>query len=230
MFIPASQEEQYREANPDTALLTHPDSVRGKAGKLNWFFDQFPEEDCVIFLDDDIEALVRCLYSPGEGGVQSKDPEHITAVLFHTAMLAQGMGAKLFGFAPSARHATMHRVFRPYMVSGFINGTCYGFMRGHGLRFDQRLTAKADYDMSCQAIFKHRYVFRNDRYAWDTSQMFKASGGSTKLRNSTTEQADVALLKRKWGEVVRVAKARGGGRMGVRERAGTDLIQLHFPL
>lgn len=229
--VPASQAAAYRRRLACVEVVAHPDDVKGKAGKLNWWFDHH-DDDCVVFLDDDLAALRRCWLPRGQGDFDVRDPDHVMAVIENTAVLAADMGAKVFGFATSARNATMHRVMQPFALHGFLNGTGYGFRRGHGLRFDLRLTAKADYDISCQAIYRHRYCLRNDRYAWVTRDTFTAGGGSATRRNSVTEKADIAVLRRKWGDVVKVKEDVGyrAGLMGRKNRAGTMAVELSFPL
>lgn len=101
-----------------------------------------------------------------------------------------------------------------------------GFRKGHGLRFDPRIVAKNDYDVSAMNAYKHRRCLRNARYTFCQKDYATARGGLSAFRNSQTEKDDVAILKKKWGDVFNF-----GGHSGTRKRdyLGTEKITLNLP-
>ena len=54
--VPESQLDDYREHNPASEYLVHPDEVKGLSAKIRWVYDQIPN---VCMLDDDIDYFVR---------------------------------------------------------------------------------------------------------------------------------------------------------------------------
>ena len=221
--MPASQAAAYRKVTPQ--VLTHPDSVKGLTPKLNWLLERFSGED-LVFLDDDLTALSRCFNSPGEGDTQIREPALVEEVIAHTLQLARETGAFLFGWEASNGAIRYYTGLKPIMRTGYINGCAIGFRRGHRLRFDERIVAKNDYDICALNAFRHRICLKNCRYTFVQRDTFKGAGGQAAHRNSETERADVALLRKKYGPIFRL-----GGFSGTRKRdyAGVQKITLHLP-
>lgn len=222
--MPQSQRSEYAAVTPN--LLCHPDSVKGLTPKLNWLLDKFRSEDAIVFLDDDLVGLARCFISPGEKGATIKEPALIHEIIEHTAQLAADLDAHLFGWEASNGALRYYTGFKPIMLSGYINGCAIGFRRGHGLRYDERIVAKNDYDICLMNAYLHRRCLKNSRYTFNQRETFVGIGGQSAWRNSETEKRDVALLRQKYGDVIRA-----GGFSGTRKRdyAGVEKIELHLP-
>lgn len=179
-----------------------------------------------MLLDDDLEYLVRCFAQKGEPSI-SRDPDHIHAVIEHTAHVSRDAGIHYFGWEASNGAIRWYSGLRPFMLTGYINGCAMGFHRGHGLRFDPRITGKNDFDISAMNAWKHRRCFKDTRYVFQQKGTFVGAGGQSEHRNSETELRDLALLREKWGaDTFRV-----GGQTSVRKRdyAGVQKITLHLP-
>ena len=56
IVIPESQYPEYKEANPNTEIVTHPDSVVGLPPKRQWIMDYFGD---VFMLDDDLTEFKK---------------------------------------------------------------------------------------------------------------------------------------------------------------------------
>jgi hypothetical protein len=222
LCVPKSQAADYRAIGPD--ILTHPDQVKGLTPKLNWILDHFKGDD-VLLLDDDLTALAKCFISPGERPSHTRDPGQIAAVIRQTARLAGEIGAYLWGFEANHEAIRYYTGLKPFMLTGYINGCATGFRRGHGLRYDERIVAKNDFDICCQNAWRHRLVFKNCRYAWVQKDTFCGAGGQSHWRTSQTERNDVALLQRKYGDVIQVSRPRHNKRA----LAGAMKITLSLP-
>jgi len=223
--VPESQADEYRAVTPH--LVTHPDSIVGLTPKLNWMLSELMDDEAVVFLDDDLQYLCRCFTTPDEA-TQRKvtDPATIEAVIRQTHDLAADVGAFYFGWETSEATIRYYSGLQPFRLTGFINGCAMGFRKGHGLKFDERIVAKNDYDIACANAFRHRICLRDCRYAFSQKDTFTGQGGQSHHRNSETEQRDVALLQEKYGSVIQVGK-RGGTRR--RDYAGAVKVTLSLP-
>lgn len=210
-------------------ILTHPDEVKGLTPKLNWIFDWFERQsgisDSLVFVDDDITSVQRCFTDRGEEST-IRDPQLIEAIITNTARLARDVGAYYFGWEASNGALRYYTGLKPFMLTGYINGCAMGFRRGHGLRFDERIVAKNDFDIAAMNAWKHRLCFKDTRYTFCQKETFTGKGGQAAFRTMQTEKRDVALLQRKWGDIFHM-----GGHSGTRKRdyAGAVKITMHLP-
>lgn len=222
--VPLSQGAEYRR-RIIADVITHPDSVKGLTPKLNWLLDYFRDEDAIVFVDDDIVSVQRCFVEPGEDAT-IRDPRLIEEIIYSTFILARDVGAYFFGWEASNGALRYYTGLKPIMLTGYVNGCAMGFRHGHGLRFDERIVAKNDYDMAAQNARIHRMVLKNCRYTFCQKDTFVGRGGQSAFRSSQTEKRDVELLRKKWGDVFRL-----GGHSGTRKRdyAGAVKITMHLP-
>ena len=224
MCVPQSQRVEYQRAVGSNPVLTHPDAVKGLTPKLNWIFDRFPGED-LVFIDDDITCVERCFVEKGEEG-QIRYHKMIETIIHNTLILARDVDAYYFGWEASNGAVRYYTGFKPIALTGYINGCAMGFRAGHGLRFDERIVAKNDFDIAAQNAWRHRKCVKDCRYTFCQKETFTGRGGQSAFRTSTTEKSDVALLRKKWGDIFHY-----GGMSGVRKRdyAGAQKITMHLP-
>lgn len=206
-------------------MLTHPNRVRGLTPKLNWILDYFRDEDAVVFVDDDIVGVQRCFVSPGESST-IREPPLIEAIIEATSILARDVGAYYFGWEASNGALRYYTGLKPIMLTGYINGCAMGFRKGHGLRFDERIVAKNDFDIAAANARRHRMCVKDCRYTFCQKETFTGRGGQAAYRTSATEKRDVALLQKKWGDIFS-----SGGHSGTRKRdyAGIQKITMQLP-
>jgi len=206
--VPESQAADYLAVTPH--VVTHPDSVVGLTPKLNWMFANLMDDEGIVFLDDDLHYLCRCFTTPAEAATRKiTEPDLIESIIRQTFDLAADLGAFYFGWESSESTIRYYSGLQPFKLTGFINGCAMGFRRGHGLRFDERIVAKNDYDIAALNAFRHRICLRNTRYAFCQSETFTGAGGQSFHRNSETERRDVQLLREKYGDVIQVGKIGG---------------------
>jgi hypothetical protein len=223
--VPESQAADYLAVTPH--VVTHPDNILGLTPKLNWMLDNLMDGEALVFLDDDLEYLCRCFTSPAEAAMRKiTAPDVIEPIIQQTCDLAGDVGAFYFGWESSESTIRYYSGLKPFKLTGFINGCAMGFRRGHGLRFDERIVAKNDYDIACANAFRHRICFRNTRYAFCQRETFTGAGGQSFHRNSTTERRDAAILREKYGDVIQLGKV-GGMRRS--DYAGAVKVTLKLP-
>lgn len=230
--MPVSQHRDYARVVGSDRILTHPDLVKGLTPKLNWILERFERgtapfghADALVFIDDDILSVQRCFVEKGEPAT-IRDPELVEAIIANTARLARDVGAYYFGWEASNGALRYYTGLKPFMLTGYINGCAMGFMRGHGLRFDERIVAKNDFDIAAMNAWKHRLCVKDCRYTFCQKETFTGRGGQAAFRTSATEKKDVALLRKKWGDLFHF-----GGHSGTRKRdyAGVQKITMHLP-
>lgn len=223
--VPESQRDEYLAVTP--RVVTHPDSIIGLTPKLNWMLDHLADADGVVFLDDDLEYLCRCYTDKAAAPARKVTaPQLIEAIIHQTAQLAADLGAFFFGWESSESTIRYYSGLDPFKASGFINGCAMGFRAGHGLRFDERIVAKNDYDIACLNAARHRILLKDTRFAFCQRETFKGVGGQSHFRNSESEARDVRILREKYGEVIQVGK-QGGTRR--RDYAGVQKVTLKLP-
>lgn len=229
MCVPKSQRDEYLRVVGSDRVWVHPDEVKGLTPKLNWILDAFErceyDADALVFMDDDILSLQRCFTEKGEPAT-IRDPELIEAIITNTARLARDVGAFYFGWEASNGALRYFTGLKPFMLTGYINGCAMGFCRGHGLRFDERIVAKNDFDIAAANAHRHRLCLKDCRYTFCQKETFTGRGGQAAFRTSATEKRDVALLQKKWGDLFHF-----GGMSGTRKRdyAGVQKITMHLP-
>jgi hypothetical protein len=236
LCVPRSQSHNYAarlekdrkpgQPNAVSRIIPHPDTIIGKPAKLNWLFDCFPDRD-LVFLDDDIAGCVLAFAERGES-TKTHDPVHVAEIIQHTTNLARDMGAFFYGWGKPGNPALYYSGLEPFTLTGYINGLSFGFRAGHGLRFDERLTAKADYDISLQNARQHRVCLRDNRFCFESRKTFRNPGGMSLLRNSVTEKRDLDILRQKWGAAIGVPRG-GTGRSTARGYAGVTRLELRLP-
>lgn len=224
--VPESQAADYERVGCHD-VVTHPDSIRGLTPKLNWMLDHLADSEGAIFLDDDLQYLCRCFVEKRES-VERKVTEArlIKQILKEMAAVAREVGAFFFGWESSESTIRYYSGLDPFKFTGFINGCAMGFIAGHGLRFDESIVAKNDYDICALNAFRHRICLKDTRYAFCQRDTFTGGGGQSFFRNSQTEARDIAILRRKYGEVIVVGK-QGGTRK--RDYAGVQKVTLRLP-
>jgi hypothetical protein len=194
--VPESQLSQYRAANRDAEIVTHPDTVIGLAAKRNWICKHFGS---VMMLDDDITAFRR-LYTPP--GVEADvGPERAAKIIQEAAYCAEQAGAYLFGFSHIC-NPIVYSGLKPIQLSGFITGCATGVLAGSKLWFNPEIKACEDYWVSCLNAYHHRIIWKDMRYSFVQKDTFVSPGGQAEFRNMDSEKKDYDCLVRCFGSDV----------------------------
>jgi len=185
------------------------------------------DDEAIVFLDDDLGFMRRNFTEPDEAARRDvTDPAMIEAVIRETFEQARELGAYYFGWEGSEQTIRFYSGQRPFALTGMMNGCAMGFRAGHGLRFDERIVAKNDYDVAALNAYRHRICFRDTRYAFAQVATFTGAGGLSHYRNSETEARDCAILREKYGDLFAFGR-QGGTRR--RDYAGVRKVSLQLP-
>jgi hypothetical protein len=136
---------------------------------------------------------------PGWSSRRRNDPDDILTALTNAANCAIDAGAGLFGFAANA-NPVIYEPGRPIKLSRWI-GNPWGWVRGHGLVSDDRLTLMGDLDLSLQSLLKHRIIWCDARFAFGAFALSN-QGGAAFSRSAEAFEKERAILKQKWGGYV----------------------------
>lgn len=200
--IPESQADDYRRANPDCELVTHPDSVIGLARKRDWIIRHFQN---VFMLDDDIDSMQRVYTEPGEKS--QVDPLTAYELIQATADACRQAGAFLFSFA-HVPAPVLYNPLNPIDLAGYHTGCAHGVLAGSRLWYSPEIAVNEDYWISCLNAFEHRLSWKDTRFYFQQKDTFVNPGGLAEFRNVAAEENDFNLLQRVFGaDVVTLKKS-----------------------
>lgn len=196
--VPESQYSEYKEYNPNTEIITHPDSIIGLPAKRNWIMEFFGN---VMQLDDDLTKFISLI----DG--KHYNPDEVYDIIQYCGNMAYLIGAKLFGF----NHRiipTYYSGLQPFELSGYINGCNLGILKNDKLKFNPKFATTEDYYISCLNAYYYRIIFKDNRFCFHQSKTFKNPGGLSEYRNLQVEEDGTKLLQQYFGDVIRVKKSR----------------------
>jgi hypothetical protein len=92
-----------------------------------------------------------------------------------------------------------YREYSPFSMVAYIWWPFQCFLKDGGLRYDENLPLKEDYDMTLQQCNKYRRVLRVNAYHYFCKQS-EQSGGCATYRNIEREIQQFEALQKKMGE------------------------------
>src|SRR6266550_755272 len=197
LCVPESEAVAYGRHNYGPELVTHPDAVRGLAAKRQWIADRFGD---VFMVDDDVRTFVR-LWLPTFRRDYRLTPAEARDAAEATYETATELGAYLFGFAFYG-DTRLFRPQRPMMLTGYVNGACFGLRAGSKLRFRTDVVAVEDMALSGMNAYHHRYLFVDQRFGPRQEKTFANPGGQALHRTAETEMRDTERLRQLFGAAV----------------------------
>lgn len=201
--------DAYREALPDNEIVTHPDDVVGLSATRQWMYDHWGD---LIMVDDDIDGLIHFEHKTGDrferdGRMYSQHhltPEENALVLWRLADEAREAGVFLFGINASGDPRN-YKCLAPYKMTGYVDGSAYGMLRGSKLFHTKEIVAAVDHWLSGLNAFYHRRCLIDNRYgvvqARETGN-FRNPGGASVWRTEETEVSDTEVLRKYFGKKV----------------------------
>lgn len=209
VWIDKKEEEEYMKANNDhhnMNLCICDKGIQGNIARVrNYILDKEFENgaDVVIILDDDMRQMG---YWEKNKAVKI-DSKDLRRFLIKFTVLCNDLGANMFGLciAPDKQN---YREYTPINTKHFIGGPFQGFINNAGgLRYDERMPLKEDYDMTLQQLNQYRKVLRLQKYFYEVKQSTN-QGGCASQRNMIEEKRQLELLQKKWGsDIVRIDMA-----------------------
>lgn len=173
-------------------ILPHP-PMPSLAAIRNWMIDNV-DDNCFFMPDDDIV----CVYSAvGKSFRKYTDPAVIMQIIENAGDMAVNIGAGYFGFNQSMRPYAFSP-FQPIKFSAWV-GTAVGII-GKDVHYDTAFSLHDDFDFSMQQLLKKRIIFCDQRFHFSSVERLRNKGGNTKFRSPEREQAEIKLLKQKWGD------------------------------
>lgn len=186
-------------------LLVHPASIVGIGPLRQWVLDHV-DDPVVVMVDDDVTHVYSQV---GFHKRRIEDADTARAIVERLAILAVDAGVRVFGFQQAARPFT-YANFRPFSLNTWVGGLI-GIV-GRELRFDQSLLLRADIDFCLQSLLHDRIVLVDGRYSFIHTR-FAGGGGNAANRSSARHEQEIAYLRRKWGQWLAVAQAKGTTRL-----------------
>lgn len=201
LCVPESQSEAYREHYPEIEIQAHPDSIKGLPLKRQWINDRF---DTVFQMDDDLTGMFHMGIAPTERQV-FYTPSEVRDIIQGTYETALELGCFVFGFNNVA-DIRMYNPLRPIQHTGFIPSGYIGFIdwKKSGLFYNPKAFMVDDYWIICLNAYYHRYTFRDNRFGFREVKNRNNSGGQAMFRNWDNEKQGFELLKKYFGDVVRL--------------------------
>ncbi len=196
LCVPESELEQYKKAN-DCNIITHPDTIVGLGNKRNWILEKYKS---VVMLDDDLKGMKR-LYTKDLSSILTSSEAY--QIIQETYFAAKDSGAKLFGFNHVV-NPLMYKSLEPIKLTGYINGCCIGIIENNKLKFHEDIIGVNDFYISLLNAYYFRYIYKDSRFCMAQDSIRKNVGGLAKFRNEDTEKKDYILLKKYFGEAIRL--------------------------
>ena len=198
VLVPESEYSSYKQ-RLENPLLTIPDEIEGLGAVRNWVLDNFKERT-IIMLDDDIKRLYSLT---GEYSEEIDDKEEVVQVLINTAVMANDMGVKVFGY--NQTDIRKYNATEPFRLSTWIGGVIGVIGRRYRFRQDK---FKVDIDYCLQNLLDERILLQDARYLF--SQLRDNNiGGNSIFRTEEGYNKSVETLKRKWGDCIKVKNHKG---------------------
>lgn len=197
LCVPDSQEEEYRDANPEMEIETHPDSVVGLTAKRQWIIEHHKN---VFMIDDDIKAIVR-MYTEDNSKLDKDEAYDIIQYIGNCAHLA---GCYLFGLSKE-KQPLAYNDHKPIQLTGIINGSV-GILDGGGLYYNKQCILTEDYWMSAYNAYTNRKCWIDTRFSERAGTAFESKGGCSAYRTEEAEAKDTLYLRRLFGEAIQIKK------------------------
>lgn len=193
LVVSESEAEEYRKNGND--VIQCPDSAQGNVCRVrNWILDNlFGDNDCVVIMDDDCSYVGRW----EEQKYIKFDQEDLEEFSERTAILCEELGFKLWGLNCITDKGA-YREYTPYGFLQFIGAPFTGHLKG-GLRFDESLPLKEDYDLTLQNIQRFGGCLRVNYASYNVKQS-EQEGGCATYRNMAREKEQFYRLVKKWGK------------------------------
>lgn len=225
LCVPAAQEAEYREHNPDVEIDSHPDDVIGISPKRMWIAERYGDH---FQCDDDQLYFTHMEHMVGEPECRL-EPWTAYDVIQRTADMARQLGLFMFSLSPYPDIRTFYPG-NPFKITGFVIGGKLGWLRPKEskLEIPKGITAKDDYYLSALNAHYHRMALIDLRYASKFGKDFVSPGGQAGIRTSETEQRDNEILIRHFGSDVFRQKHRTALSKGNSGHANQITMQLPF--
>lgn len=200
VYIDGEEEEDYKKSNPKgTEFVIMPEGVQGNIARVrNYILDnEFNNgTDIVMMVDDDMKGIY---YFENEKAYPLKT-EDVISFVYKYSLMALDMDVHYWGVNLNSDKQN-YREYTPFSLLSFVGGPLCVFVKDGGLRYDENLPLKEDYDMTLQQLNKYRRVLRVNKYYYQVRQSTN-KGGCATYRSIQREKDQLKLLQKKWGSKI----------------------------
>ena len=221
VVVPKNELEDYRKHNPEKNLdfVGRPDYIRGIADSRWWIMNNY---DDVFMVDDDVDHVRFYNIEKGKAFDTIRDPEHVNDIIQKCYLTAKQMGAKQWGFG-NHRQPLPFNPHKPFSYTGFINASFCGYMKDHGLHYDENdlwINGVEDYYFSALNAYYNRFNFIDTRYTFLTVDNFCGKGGNSHLRKASDMKPQIIELMKLFGDAIHFKGAVSNTKQKVQEGEG----------
>jgi hypothetical protein len=233
VYVDPSEAKEYRRANPGVTIVECAKGVQGNLCRVrNHILDRELRAgaDVVLIVDDDLEGIYywqkAAAVKPARIRVETKV---FLGWVEKYSIMARDIGAFLWGLNVNNDKAC-YREYTPFSTTAYIGGPFQAIMRGCGLRYDENLPLKEDYDFSLQHLNRYRRTFRVNK-AYYMARQSEQRGGCATYRNMEREKAQLLALQEKWGSTIVKIDAGRKAHMRENKSKGFDYNPIiHIPI
>lgn len=199
--------QQYRDAGHSVFVL--PDSIRGNIARVRNYLLEHSPRRYLLMVDDDFQDFFWVLTKISHREKQTLSASNLDALIQNGFVMADDSGASLWGvnMAHDPRFYTQNR---PFSLSLPVLGTFSGHILDSGIRYDETLPLKEDYDFFIKTLEEKRIVLRLNFLMYQVDHQ-KLAGGCQEYRTEELEEDNFQRLQQKWGSdiVKRGASSKG---------------------
>lgn len=188
--------EEYRAEGYDVEIL--PDALRGNIARVRNYIKDKLIRDFGVMIDDDVEAIKAWNFD-SSGMAKQTDVEDVDQLLESFKIILQESPYRLLGVNIVSDKGS-YREYTPFSTVCYISGS-FMMLSKSGVRFDESLPLKEDYDFTIQNCNQYRGVLRVNKYALVKNDHGN-QGGCAVYRNMEKEREQMDLFKRKWGNKI----------------------------
>lgn len=202
--VAESEKEEYMKYNPDCEIVTHPDTIKGLIPKRNWMIKHFGD---IFMVDDDIESVIRMKVEKGESAKMTV--EEVMDNIHQLYDLAKTMGISLFGFG-NITTPVRYNEFVVFNLNKPITGCAYGVIPSANTKWDESFVLKEDFLISSTIMYTERRILTREDIHFTQKDTSVNPGGLSKYRDKETAKRNVLMLRKYFGESIRL-KGKGFG-------------------
>lgn len=194
LAVHESEFEDYKKLDGGP-LLKVPDALKGNMAKVRNFIltEGYRRSPWVVTLDDDVREI---RYMEELNPVPYRSPERICSFLTNGFVMAEDVGAKLWGINLQADRK-FYREFSPFTFLSPVLGTFSCHLK-NPLRYDERLSFNEDYDFSLQHLHRYRRILRFSKWNYMAGHLTEP-GGCGSYRTLEREKEEAEIMVSKWG-------------------------------
>lgn len=204
LYVDEGEADEYAKNNPGAKIVPMPEGIQGNIARVrNWILDN-EEADAVCMMDDDITSFGEFVGRSDHFGYERRKlaGDDFARFLERNTALCEDLGFALWGVNVQAANRLYHQGL-PFSFTKPVLGPFSVHVKS-GIRYDESIPLKEDYDLFLSHLLKYRGVLRLNM-AWYANGGSKgAKGGCASMRSTAEERRQFELLVAKWGsDVVR---------------------------